>query len=132
MGDDDTLFPSEAAAPAPAPGEEVPAPAPASGDEAAAPAPAPGEEAAEKPATRRRRKPKEPEPKFEEALAQLEKIVEEMESGQLSLEDSLQRFEDGTRLAHFCNGKLKETEKRVEVLLRNAESETWVPYEEEH
>jgi exodeoxyribonuclease VII small subunit len=57
------------------------------------------------------------EPKdFEEALSRLESLVKELEKGELSLESSLARYEEGIRLAKFCNDKLEEAEKRIELL----------------
>lgn len=57
------------------------------------------------------------EPKdFEEALSRLEAIVKELEKGELSLENSLARYEQGVRLAKFCSRKLEEAEKRIELL----------------
>jgi exodeoxyribonuclease VII small subunit len=53
---------------------------------------------------------------FEDALAKLEGIVRELEEGELSLETSLSRYEHGVRLARFCNSKLDEAEKRIEIL----------------
>jgi exodeoxyribonuclease VII small subunit len=53
---------------------------------------------------------------FEDALTKLESIVKELEEGELSLERSLERYEQGVRLARFCSGKLEEAEKRIEVL----------------
>ncbi|MGH9323510.1 MAG: exodeoxyribonuclease VII small subunit [Vicinamibacteria bacterium] len=53
---------------------------------------------------------------FEEALARLENLVKEIEKGELSLENSLSRYEQGIRLARFCNEKLEEAEKRIELL----------------
>lgn len=64
-------------------------------------------------------------PKFEEALERLEEIVAEMESGELSLEDSMTRFEEGARLAAHCRKSLGAIEKRVEVLVRKQGSEAW-------
>jgi exodeoxyribonuclease VII small subunit len=61
------------------------------------------------------------EKKFEEALQELEKVVEQLESGDLSLEDSLAAFEDGVRLVKYCNQKLTEVEKRIELLVKNKE-----------
>ncbi|MBI2992408.1 MAG: exodeoxyribonuclease VII small subunit, partial [Deltaproteobacteria bacterium] len=49
--------------------------------------------------------------KFETALEELEKVVERLESGELSLEDSLAAFEEGVRLVKYCNQKLTEVEK---------------------
>lgn len=59
---------------------------------------------------------------FEDAMARLEKITHELEAGELSLEQSLKRFDEGVKLAEFCNRTLNEAEKRVEILLeRNGE-----------
>ncbi len=55
---------------------------------------------------------------FEASLAQLETVVAEMESGQLSLEASMKRFEEGMKLAKFCEKKLGETERKIEVLMQ--------------
>ncbi len=60
---------------------------------------------------------------FEDALGKLEGIVKELEDGELSLEKSLERYEQGVRLARFCNRKLEEAEKRVEMLQTNDEGE---------
>ncbi len=62
-----------------------------------------------------------PEAKFEEALKQLEAIVERLESGELSLEDSLLAFEEGVSLVRYLNRKLDEVERRVEILTRDSE-----------
>jgi exodeoxyribonuclease VII small subunit len=59
--------------------------------------------------------------KFEEALEELEKVVERLESGDLSLEDSLAAFEEGVRLVKYCNQKLTEVEKKIELLVRDKE-----------
>ncbi|WDE96950.1 exodeoxyribonuclease VII small subunit [Lentisphaera profundi] len=56
------------------------------------------------------------EKKFEEALGELEQIVQEMELGELSLEESFKKFEKGNALAKVCAGKLTEVEKKVKVL----------------
>jgi exodeoxyribonuclease VII small subunit len=66
--------------------------------------------------------PQEPEKqKFETALEDLEKVVERLESGELSLEESLAAFEDGVRLVKFCNQKLTEVEKKIELLMKDKE-----------
>jgi exodeoxyribonuclease VII small subunit len=54
---------------------------------------------------------------FEKALEQLEKIVETMESGALSLEQSLKQFEEGMQLSQFCAQKLDETEKKISLIM---------------
>jgi exodeoxyribonuclease VII small subunit len=58
--------------------------------------------------------------KFEEALERLEAIVQKLESGDLSLEESLKSFEEGTKLAHFCNKKLEEAEQKVSILMKES------------
>ena len=57
------------------------------------------------------------EMKFEEALAKLENIVENLEQGDLALEEALKRFEEGIKLSRFCAERLDEAEKKVEILL---------------
>jgi exodeoxyribonuclease VII small subunit len=59
--------------------------------------------------------------KFEAALEELEQIVERLESGELSLEDSLSAFENGVGLVRFCNQKLNDVEKKIEMLVRDKE-----------
>ena len=59
------------------------------------------------------------EKKFETALARLEAIVSELESGELALEQSLKLFEEGVKLARLCNARLEEAERKVEVLLKD-------------
>jgi exodeoxyribonuclease VII small subunit len=60
-----------------------------------------------------------PELKFEEALKKLEAIVEGLEQGKISLEDSLKKYEEGIRLAKFCTEKLQEAEKKIEILTKD-------------
>lgn len=59
--------------------------------------------------------------KFEEALQELERVVERLESGDLPLEDSLAAFEEGVRLVKYCNQKLNEMERRIELLVKDKE-----------
>ena len=59
--------------------------------------------------------------KFEEALKQLEEIVAKLESGELSLEESMTAFEQGTKLCKLCNAKLTEAEKKIEQLTKATE-----------
>ena len=54
---------------------------------------------------------------FETALARLEEITRELEDGELSLDNSLKKFDEGIKLADFCNKKLTEAKARVEILL---------------
>lgn len=63
----------------------------------------------------------QPNKKFEAALEELEQIVEQLESGDLSLEDSLAAFEKGVGLVKLCNQKLTEVEKKIELLVKDKE-----------
>jgi len=56
--------------------------------------------------------------KFESSLKRLEEVVKKLESGDLTLEESLKAFEEGVKHAGFCSRKLDEAEKRVELLLK--------------
>ena len=57
--------------------------------------------------------------KFEEALQELETVVQRLEDGNLSLDESLALFEDGIKLSRLCSQRLDEAEKKVEILLKN-------------
>jgi len=59
------------------------------------------------------------EKNFETALEDLEQVVEQLESGDLALEDSLAAFEKGVGLAKYCNQKLNDVEKKVELLIKD-------------
>lgn len=63
------------------------------------------------------------ESKFEEAIADLQQLVEQLESGDLSLEDSLAAFEKGVGLVRYCNQKLSEVEHKVELLVKDKEGQ---------
>jgi exodeoxyribonuclease VII small subunit len=70
------------------------------------------------------------EKKFEKAMERLEEIVENLEAGELSLEDSLKVFEEGMKLVRFCSHKLEEAEKKVSLLVRESgEKYTQVPFQ---
>lgn len=58
------------------------------------------------------------EMKFETAMERLEKIVEDLEEGGLPLEQSLDKFEEGIKLSRFCSKKLREAEKKIEILTK--------------
>jgi exodeoxyribonuclease VII small subunit len=60
---------------------------------------------------------------FEEAMQQLESIVEKMESGELPLEALMTQFEEGTRLAKICQAKLAQAETKIQQLEKNAAGE---------
>lgn len=57
--------------------------------------------------------------KFEAALEDLEHVVEQLECGELSLEDSLAAFEKGVGLVKYCNQKLNEVERKIELLVKD-------------
>ncbi len=57
-------------------------------------------------------------PSFEESLKKLESIVEQMEKGELSLEESVKLFEEGVALSAACKKELDEAEGKVETLIR--------------
>lgn len=56
--------------------------------------------------------------KFEDALSKLEGIVEKLEGGDLSLEESLIAFEEGIKLSRLCSKRLDEAEKKIEILTK--------------
>jgi exodeoxyribonuclease VII small subunit len=60
------------------------------------------------------------EKKFEEAMERLEQIVESLEGGDLSLEESLKIFEEGMKLIRFCSKKLEEAEQKVTLLVKES------------
>jgi len=60
----------------------------------------------------------QPVPSFEACLAELERVVGELERGDLSLERSLELFEKGMALSESCRKQLEEAETRVEILTR--------------
>ena len=61
---------------------------------------------------------------FEAQLASLERIVRELERGDLPLEQSLELFEQGVKLSRECQERLNEAERRIEVLLRGGDGST--------
>ncbi len=58
-----------------------------------------------------------PPPAFETALAELEKLVEKMERGDVSLEESLRMFERGVELARHCQTALRDAESKIQILM---------------
>jgi len=68
---------------------------------------------------------------FEEALKKLQSLVERLERGDLPLEEAVESFTEGIRLVQFCQKKLEEAEKKIQVLMASQEG-GWnaVPFEE--
>ena len=62
-------------------------------------------------------------PRFEDALKQLEEIVQRLEKGELPLEESLKLYEEGIRLSRLCHAKLEEAEGKIELLIKDARGE---------
>jgi exodeoxyribonuclease VII small subunit len=60
---------------------------------------------------------------LEKSLAELEELVEELESGDLPLEKAMKKFEAGIKLTRGCQTALKEAEQKVEILLKSAGGE---------
>ncbi|WP_435171113.1 exodeoxyribonuclease VII small subunit [Paenibacillus glycanilyticus] len=56
---------------------------------------------------------------FEEAMEQLEKIVERLENGDVPLETAIDLFQEGMKLSQLCGGKLEQVERKIEVLIES-------------
>ena len=65
-------------------------------------------------------KPRQSELNFEGAMDRLEKIVEQMESGKLPLEDLIVRYEEGMNLVKICQERLASAEQKIEMIARNS------------
>src|SRR6476469_4937501 len=65
-------------------------------------------------------KPREAELNFEGAMDRLEKIVEQMETGKLPLEDLIVRYEEGMNLVKVCQERLTSAEQKIEIIARNS------------
>ncbi len=70
-----------------------------------------------------------PQPSFETGLEELEKIVKEMESGELPLERAISLFEKGMALSESCRKQLDEAETRVEILMQRGDKVVAKPFE---
>ncbi len=66
---------------------------------------------------------------LEKSLADLESLVEELETGDLPLEKAMKKFEDGIKLTRACQTALKEAEQKVEILLKTAGGESLEDFE---
>jgi len=61
--------------------------------------------------------------KFEEALKKLEKIVEDLENGDLSLDEALKKYQEGIELSRICNQRLDNAKKKIDILMKNKKGE---------
>ena len=57
---------------------------------------------------------------FEQAMNQLEKIVQDLESGDMPLEKAIKKFEEGIQLSKYCTQKLDETEQKITILMQDS------------
>ena len=60
---------------------------------------------------------------FEEQISELEKIINELENGNLNLDDSVVKFEEGMKISKECNKILEDAEKKITILLNNENGE---------
>jgi len=74
---------------------------------------------------------KKQDPSFEDSLAELETLVEKMEKGDMTLEESLKSFERGVALTRHCQEALKTAEQKVRILTGNDEDAEPEPFERE-
>jgi exodeoxyribonuclease VII small subunit len=68
---------------------------------------------------------------FEDSMDELEKLVEQMEQGDISLEESLKAFERGIKLTRTCQQALQEAEQKVQILLEKNGQQTLEPFTNE-
>lgn len=71
--------------------------------------------------------------KFEDAIKKLEDIAKELENGELGLDESVKKFEEGMNLSKVCTKMLSDAEKKINLLIENGEDiveENFVPNEE--
>ncbi|MBI5557900.1 MAG: exodeoxyribonuclease VII small subunit [Deltaproteobacteria bacterium] len=68
---------------------------------------------------------------FETALSRLEQIARELEAGDLPLEMSLKKFDEGMKLVQFCNDKLDESQQQIDILMKKNGSLQPVPFQSE-
>ena len=60
---------------------------------------------------------------YEESMKELEQVVKDLESGELSLDESIQKFEKGMDLSKYCSSLLEDAEKKITVLLEKEDGE---------
>lgn len=63
------------------------------------------------------------EVKFEDSLKKLEKIVEDLEKGDLSLDEALKKYQEGIELARLCSQRLESAKKKIDLLTKNKKGE---------
>jgi len=71
-----------------------------------------------------------PKKTFESAIDALDKIVEELETGDIPLEQAIKKFEEGIKLSQLCSKRLDETEQKMNMLIKTADGQlSTVPFE---
>lgn len=78
-----------------------------------------------------KKKVKRSEISFEKALKDLENTVSQLEEGDLSLDDSLKKYEKGIKLARECRARLEEAKKKIELLINEDGTFSEEPFEED-
>jgi len=68
--------------------------------------------------------------KFEEMMKGLEGIVDELESGQMPLDEALKKYEEGVKLLRLCRKRLDETKRKVELFVKKGGKLTLEPFKE--
>jgi len=68
--------------------------------------------------------------KFEEMMGKLEEIVDSLESGDMPLDESLKKYEEGVKLLRLCRKRLDETKRKVEILVKKGDKLSAEPFEE--
>ena len=68
--------------------------------------------------------------KFEEMMGKLEEIVDSLESGDMPLDESLKKYEEGVKLLRLCRKRLDETKRKVEILVKKGNKLSAEPFEE--
>ncbi len=67
---------------------------------------------------------------FESALARLEEITDQLESGDSSLEESIELYTEGLKIARFCNDTLADAEKKIKLIVKDSEVAKEVDFED--
>ena len=83
------------------------------------------------PAKKKSKTSASPVPDFEKSLKELEDLVEAMESGKLTLEESMEHFERGIKLTRLCQQSLSEAEQKVKILMEQSGTDKLVDFENE-
>jgi len=67
---------------------------------------------------------------FEESVKELENLIEDLEKGDIPLEEAIEKFEKGVSLIKYCNKKLDEAERKIEIILKDDNGVKTAPFDE--